>query len=560
MNEPLLPQRSDTPGETGSPEVSSAPSGSVEAHQWQPAVTETNPVSNRRRTKRGNLLRLVGIAAGCSLLIAAIVQVIPASLSSFFQTSPRPAVTVITSNPMPQAAPATPTTSKPPAPRPPSTGEVATVPQPARQASNSVSRSLPVDLVSKVHHSVVQIESDDPSGQRLVGTGFVITSEGDIATSYHVAMEVGQGTIRFYDGRTFEIAGYSACSPESDLAILRTKVIPTDLVPLPLASARQVTSTSNATPVVAAGHPEGVPFLLSQGKISQSISTSKLSSSAKRFVASLTTPTSNPTWLQHTARLADGSSGGPLLSLQGKVLGINTWVDPQSGYSFALDASILSKLVAQMQAANTGDSPKGLTPLLDLASPAVKRNYLLWQTSGATLKDLCSQARQFRFSPKTQSDYQLMQRLALGITIAHHSELLQADDTHQSTLDDLAREADQALAEIEKQKWRDIGFITLLNEFAAPTVAQPMMGQFLLATTHRVVEGQGKKGLLVKLAGFDDWVLLPLTPSITVPPLGSQVLILGANLEGQSIPFGDNPLALNSAHIITPALILPLNP
>ncbi|MGV3608864.1 MAG: S1 family peptidase [Planctomycetaceae bacterium] len=513
------------------------PGAESSSHDWRPSLAEPTRASTKR-TKRGNFLRLVGISLGLSLLIAALVQLIPSSLFTPPAESPH-------------AQTLSPQKNSPPS----------TVLQPPRTTSNSSTATMPVDLVAKVHQSVVQIESDDPTGQRIVGTGFVISPQGDIATSYHVAMELGAGLIRFYDGRTFEIAGYRGISKERDLAILRTKLLPSELVPLPLAlRGNNGKGTWNNLPVVAAGHPEGVPFLLSQGKINQTLTTNKLSPSAQRFVASLTTSDANPTWLEHTARLSDGSSGGPLLTLQGAVVGINTWVDPQSGYSFALDASALQTLLASLpKAADDSDTPP-ITPLLDLASPSVKRNYLLWQTSSDTLKQLRETARQFQFSPKSQQQYEQMQRLAMVVTIAQQPELLQADEDHQPSLDELAREADQTLAELEKQKWRDIGFLTLLNEFASQSITRPMSGQFFLATTQRLVEGQGKKAILVKLAGFDDSILLPINANIKVPPPGSQVLILGGNLEGRSIPFGENPLSLQAAHLITPALILPLNP
>ncbi|MFO0882881.1 MAG: hypothetical protein U0894_01620 [Pirellulales bacterium] len=174
--------------------------------------------------------------------------------------------------------------------------------------------------------------------------------------------------------------------------------------------------------------------------------------------------------------------------MQGAVVGINTWVDPQSGYSFALDASALQTLLASLpKAADDSDTPP-ITPLLDLASPSVKRNYLLWQPS-ETLKQLRDTTRQFQFSPKSQQQYEQMQRLAMVVTIAQQPELLQADEDHQSSLDELAREAaDQTLAELEKQKrGRDIGFLPCSTEFASQSITRPMTGQFFLATTQRIV-------------------------------------------------------------------------
>src|SRR5688572_22802488 len=70
--------------------------------------------------------------------------------------------------------------------------------------------AAPVEALKQIEPCVVRIESDGVAGLEIVGSGFVVTPEGLVATSYHVAAGITQGMARFRDGTVHEIAGYAA--------------------------------------------------------------------------------------------------------------------------------------------------------------------------------------------------------------------------------------------------------------------------------------------------------------------------------------------------------------
>ena len=149
-----------------------------------------------------------------------------------------------------------------------------------------------------------------------------------------------------------------------------------------------------------------------------------------------------------------------------------------------------------------------------------------------------------------------MQQIAVAVTLSQRPELFGHSDQQVQAVDELAREADRIVAELKQLKWQDIGQITLVNEFAEAELLRPIAGQFLFATVLRSVAGKGQKALLLKLAGFEQTILVPWGETLDPPAAGSQVLLLGVNDQGKTIPYGDNPLAPLLAPVLTaPTLI-----
>ena len=131
-----------------------------------------------------------------------------------------------------------------------------------------------------------------------------------------------------------------------------------------------------------------------------------------------------------------------------------------------------------------------------------------------------------------------------------------ASDSLNDKLMELAKEADLITAQLRREKWNDVGHITLLNEYAAPMIHRAATGVVFFGTVERLVEGDGKRALIVRLAGFDDRVLLPLGAKLHVPPAGAQCLILGMNDDGKTVTYGDNPLLPIIAPVIKAPVIV----
>lgn len=140
-----------------------------------------------------------------------------------------------------------------------------------------------------------------------LGTGFVVSSDGLIATNLHVIGNARQASIELADGRKFKDIEVINFDDAHDLIVLR---IPAkNLTPLVLGDSAKVKVGER---VVAIGHPLGLGNTVSDGLVS-----------AVRKI--------NPqfTVLQVSAPISHGSSGGPLFNESGEVIGISTLIVTQ---------------------------------------------------------------------------------------------------------------------------------------------------------------------------------------------------------------------------------------
>ena len=168
-----------------------------------------------------------------------------------------------------------------------------------------------------VMNSVVRVrgydEYDEPGGSELmqgVGSGVVIVDDGTILTNLHVVSGAKRVTVTFSDGSESDVEMLKAY-PENDLAVIRAKKIPDDLQPATLGS------SSNLRPgdeVVAIGFPFGIGPSTSAGVVS-GLDRSFRSPQGKQVMTGL---------IQFDAAVNPGNSGGPLISMDGEVIGIVT--------------------------------------------------------------------------------------------------------------------------------------------------------------------------------------------------------------------------------------------
>ncbi|MFM8474358.1 MAG: trypsin-like peptidase domain-containing protein [Planctomycetaceae bacterium] len=143
-------------------------------------------------------------------------------------------------------------------------------PQPTSRAAASVpptdeTASLSAEaLAAQAAKSLVVIRSTDRTGGDLgLGTGFVISSDGLIATAWHVIGDGREIRVELADGRTLPVSAVHASSSQMDLAIVRVEQL--DLPPLPLSLEGR---TPQGREIVALGHPEGFRNAIVSGVIS----------------------------------------------------------------------------------------------------------------------------------------------------------------------------------------------------------------------------------------------------------------------------------------------------
>jgi len=166
-----------------------------------------------------------------------------------------------------------------------------------------------------VRHAVVRVRgfTNDESGnevERDVGSGVVIVEDGLILTNLHVVAGAERVAVTFHDGLESE-AELVGLKPETDLAVIRAKRIPDDQAPATLGSTARLQPGDE---VVAVGFPFGIGPSVSAGVIS-GLNREFRSREGERVLTRL---------IQFDAAANPGNSGGPLVTMDGTVVGIVT--------------------------------------------------------------------------------------------------------------------------------------------------------------------------------------------------------------------------------------------
>ncbi|CAG9183058.1 S1C family serine protease [Cupriavidus pampae] len=148
---------------------------------------------------------------------------------------------------------------------------------------------------------------DEPSH---IGSGVVVTESGTVITNYHVVAGARRIEVRFHDGYIAEATVVQAI-PEKDLAIIKPMSIPDDLPAATLGNSRDLAPGSE---VVAVGFPFGIGPSVSAGVVS-GLDREFISPDSKVKLDKL---------IQFDAAANPGNSGGPLVNMNGEVVGIVT--------------------------------------------------------------------------------------------------------------------------------------------------------------------------------------------------------------------------------------------
>src|SRR5689334_4295766 len=187
------------------------------------------------------------------------------------------------------------------------------------------SQDLLPDLVRRIKPSAVAIETFDSRGEKLSrGSGFFVESDR-IVTNRHVIEGAYRAEVHSSTGAVYPVKGVLAVDAEGDIALLKIDV--TQIRPLPL----DKTSPQEGESVVVIGNPLGLEGSVTNGIVSS--------------VSDI------PTFgriIQMTAPISSGSSGSPVVNMQGQVIGIAT-LQITSGQS--VNFAIPSERISQLQIA-----------------------------------------------------------------------------------------------------------------------------------------------------------------------------------------------------------------
>jgi len=186
-------------------------------------------------------------------------------------------------------------------------------------------RELTVPLLSaRVKKSVVVVTFRGRDGERQgLGSGFIIDSNGLIATNLHVIGEARPISIELQDGRKFDVTSIVATERSQDLALLQIDA--RDLPALPLGNSDELL---DGQPIMAVGNPVGLERSVVSGVLS-----------GRREI-------DGRNMLQVAIPIERGNSGGPLLDLRGRVHGLLTLKSLKTeNLGFAVPVNALKPLI-----------------------------------------------------------------------------------------------------------------------------------------------------------------------------------------------------------------------
>jgi putative serine protease PepD len=169
------------------------------------------------------------------------------------------------------------------------------------------------------------------------GSGFVYDGDGHILTNQHVVEGNTSVSVKFWNGKTFD-AQVVGTDASTDLAVLKVNAPVSELFPLSLGDSSKLVV---GDAVVAIGSPFGLEGTVTSGIVS---ALHREMTSPNHFAIDNS--------IQTDAAINHGNSGGPLLDTQGKVVGITSQIESNSGgnegVGFAIPSNTISSIAAQL--------------------------------------------------------------------------------------------------------------------------------------------------------------------------------------------------------------------
>jgi putative serine protease PepD len=218
----------------------------------------------------------------------------------------------------------------------------------AERVASSQSQSSIASVVESALPSVVQVTIEGVGDAnpfpgipaptvRGLGSGWLFDSNGHVVTNQHVVDGAEKVTVAFQDG-TEVSARVVGSDASTDVAVLELEDVPDSATPLELGS---TSALELGDPLVAIGSPLGL-----QGTV-----TSGIVSGLGRDIEAPDGFTIDGA-VQTDAALNHGNSGGPLLDLDGRVVGMNAQIasdsGANSGIGYAIPVETVRKIAGQL--------------------------------------------------------------------------------------------------------------------------------------------------------------------------------------------------------------------
>ena len=206
-----------------------------------------------------------------------------------------------------------------------------------------------------------------------VGSGFIVDKSGYILTNYHVIDDAARISVRLQSGEEY-LARVVGTDEETDLAVLKIDAGRE----LPFLKLGNSDMAEVGDWVLAIGSPFGLARTVTAGIISQTRRETPYASPFQKFI-------------QTDAAINRGNSGGPLVNMNGEVIGINSQIATSTGdyngIGFALPSNEASNVYRQI--VQSGRVRRGyLGVILDSVKPEFAKVYNLPEAKGAIITEV----------------------------------------------------------------------------------------------------------------------------------------------------------------------------
>lgn len=407
--------------------------------------------------------------------------------------------------------------------------------------------------IREILEAVVKIELPVGPGKTSIGAGFIIDPRGWVATNYHVIAQASSGTrVRLHDETVCQVAGILAQEPSMDLAILKLADPPPRLSVLDISFSGD---PELGEEIRVCGHPHNLSFTFVEGTVGRLVTTLELLRERPNPLLAKMKAPPDMVWIQHSARIAPGNSGGPVVNKQGQVLGINSFVN-ELAFGYAVPVRYLRALTALCQ-------DDQVTPLPDQAPPSSEPEEPSQQPeqpgekaptpkepespeppsqkppasprpgglalSPEELQKLFNACAEFQWKPETAEQYSSLEVFARAMSVIKHIQAHPeaASGAPKEAVAACAEKADQLFAELQKIKWTKEHW-SAIHRFATDRV-QPRQGLLLQGSVLMNADQlQGDQPVLqIALDENEKKVLLQVSPEEAKTPVTSKVWIIG---------------------------------
>ena len=159
------------------------------------------------------------------------------------------------------------------------------------------------EIAKKVSPSIVHIEASDSNGIPITsGSGYIIDSNGKIATNYHIIKGASSAKVKTKDGKIYNVSKVLAYDSKQDMALI--KIVANGLQPVTLGDSNKI---GTGDKIYTIGNPSGKDDTIRDGIISTKLEV-----------------VDEASYIQISAPISTGTSGGVLVNEQAEVIGTNT--------------------------------------------------------------------------------------------------------------------------------------------------------------------------------------------------------------------------------------------